>query len=56
MLSIRHGLAVRFGDAGLHGAQSAVADDHLRVRGPEPRQYAAVAGICAEAGRLLSGD
>jgi hypothetical protein len=33
-----HGLAVRFGEAGLNGAESAVADDHLRVRGPEPCQ------------------
>ena len=33
-----HGLPVWFGEAGLHGAESAVADDHLRVRGPVPCQ------------------
>ena len=33
-----NGLAVRFGDAGMHGAESAVTDNHLRVRGPEPCQ------------------
>ena len=46
-----HGLAVRFGEAGLHSAESAIADDHLRVRGPEPCQPQQLVRLAEGAGQ-----